>query len=707
MKIIKAKFKNFRLLRDVKMEFSTDENKKLTVIRADNGTGKTTAMGGLIWCLYGSKVFKDKIYPLSLFEDGIRSIDVEVEIEFENEDPIVVQGKTIYENKHYVLRRKCTEVVSDDGQSSVRNNEDVSLYEITSSGCRPLQSELDVIIDRTLPMHLKDIYFTDGDKALTFIESTASEAEKRTRVRKAIESLLSMKELEGIIRNLKSIRSAYIGKMDNSDYGAILKEKSDKYSDNEAWIDGAEKDTTDLLKQKLDADDSIISLRNRIEEQLTLGNKEALNKEIKSLRETVTRFQVIKDSTLESLCSLISSQKLSTSIIADKINVAINILHEMNARDTFPKQFAPVLNDVLKYGTCICGDNLDEVNAQGATKRDKIKDIIHKCRETDELNSRASNLYFASDKYTIANSGWSNEYDKLTRDYFNADKSIRETTINLKQKDDIVKEIKDDLLIMLREQLKVSEKKSKDLDREITINRDEIDRAREKNILLKREIDTALLKIGKKNDVGGKRYLTDIVLSVYENVFSKIKTIELKKVSKEMNDIFMSMIGADEALNPKGMIRRSELTDEFDIRVYGPNDQPLNPDTELNGASRRAISLSFILALTKVSNVIAPNIIDTPLGMTSGHVKSSILKNLVTQGSQIILFLTYDEIKGVEELLDRYSGKSMTLTFSGHYPRMLKNKPIQDGETRVCSCNHRESCDICERIDQSNMKRRG
>jgi DNA sulfur modification protein DndD len=142
------------------------------------------------------------------------------------------------------------------------------------------------------------------------------------------------------------------------------------------------------------------------------------------------------------------------------------------------------------------------------------------------------------------------------------------------------------------------------------------------------------------------------------------------------------------------------LTKEYDIRVYGPGGIELNPDQDLNGASRRAITLAFILALTKISEVEAPNIIDTPLGMMSGYVKQSVLRQTLKEGSQIILFLTHDEIKGVENILDEFAGKIFTLTNPAHYPKMLKN-PQNVSDTRVlrCECTHRQICSICERKD--------
>ena len=41
MKLIKAKFTNFRMLRDITIDFSQELEKPLTIIRAENESGKT------------------------------------------------------------------------------------------------------------------------------------------------------------------------------------------------------------------------------------------------------------------------------------------------------------------------------------------------------------------------------------------------------------------------------------------------------------------------------------------------------------------------------------------------------------------------------------------------------------------------------------------------------------------------------------------
>ena len=703
MKLISAKFKNVRLLRDVIINFSTDDHKKLTVIRAENGTGKTTAMSGLIWGLYGSEFISEKLYPLSLAEEGQDEIPIEVQIEFETEEAVSRQGKTVVNEKVYRLIRKCTEFVSQDRKTFKRSNDDVRLYENTSEGFKPIiQSDIDSIIERALPAHLKDIYFTDGDKALTFIESTATGSEKRLRVQKAIESLLSMKDLESLISTLKSVKRGLLSKVDKSDYSKKLLDVEDKIQSNDDWIKSNEEELKDFLVEKTKCEEELARLRKGIEEQLKLGNKAALINDVKKAQQQQRTSEELKKNSIKSLCTLLNNKKLSSSLIKDKIQPAIELLKEMKARDNFPKQFIPVLNDILKREQCLCGADLRDASTEGAKKRDYIHGIIEDCREVDLLNNRASSLYFASQDY-LPDGSWNESYDSFTQNYFNADNAYRSSTETLMQKQAMIDELNDDLLISLRDQEKIYTQKLREVNNEITINQDEITRRRESNTLLKKDAELYSSKLNKKNTAGGKHRLAVALNTIYENVFEQIKTTELEKVSIEMNRIFLSMIGADTGMNPKGMIRRAELSQDFDIKVYGPNDQPLNPDTELNGASRRAISLSFILALTKVSNVKATNIIDTPLGMTSGLVKSSLLENLISEGSQVVMFLTFDEIKGVEELLDKYAGKSVTLSFSGHYPKMLRNKPKIQGITAICECSHREFCCICERTDQTNL----
>ena len=206
-----------------------------------------------------------------------------------------------------------------------------------------------------------------------------------------------------------------------------------------------------------------------------------------------------------------------------------------------------------------------------------------------------------------------------------------------------------------------------------------------------------LLRQQRKGDrIIARLEVVSDVKQVLENSYNRIVNEELTKVSELMNNIFLEMIGADPQQG--AIIQKAEISGRFEILVYGPNSRSLNPDRDLNGASRRALTLAFILALTKVSEIEAPNVIDTPLGMMSGYVKESVLNTAIRESSQLVLFLTRSEISDCEEILDAEAGRVITLTNSAHYPRMLVNDPqVKERKVLQCGCNHREQCPLCQR----------
>ena len=186
------------------------------------------------------------------------------------------------------------------------------------------------------------------------------------------------------------------------------------------------------------------------------------------------------------------------------------------------------------------------------------------------------------------------------------------------------------------------------------------------------------------------------VKDVLERAYSRMTHEELNKVSNLMNGYFLEMIGSDP--EQSSIIRRAAISERFDILVYGTDDRELNPDRDINGASRRALTLAFIIALTKVSEVAAPNIIDTPLGMMSGYVKRAVLKTLARESSQLILFLTRSEIAECEDIIDETAGRVITLTNTAHYPLMLEFPPdAMPSQVVRCDCDHHADCRICRR----------
>ena len=88
MKLIRAEFENFRLLRHLELDFSTEDKKKLSVIRAENETGKTTILNGLQWALYGDDALPGKgqdyrLHPIDWDASDGKRVPISAQVEFE------------------------------------------------------------------------------------------------------------------------------------------------------------------------------------------------------------------------------------------------------------------------------------------------------------------------------------------------------------------------------------------------------------------------------------------------------------------------------------------------------------------------------------------------------------------------------------------------------------------------------------------------
>ena len=74
---------------------------------------------------------------------------------------------------------------------------------------------------------------------------------------------------------------------------------------------------------------------------------------------------------------------------------------------------------------------------------------------------------------------------------------------------------------------------------------------------------------------------------------------------------------------------------EYEIFALNSRSRSM-PPTEINGASRRILALSFVLGLCKVSRTLAPLVADSLLNFMSGSVRTNTLRITAETASQPI-----------------------------------------------------------------------
>ena len=703
MKLIRAEFENFRLLRDLELDFSTDSERNLTVIRAENESGKTTILNALQWALYGDDALPGKgsdyrLHPIDWETLDTTQIPISVQVDFETTTyRRNSRGGLIETKRQYRIIRSTHETLK--GIEHSRTPSTVKLFHLTDRGSVPIEPP-EAWISEELPSELREVFFTDGDRALSFIEATAPIRAKRERVEKAIHSLLGLGVIEDALKHVQKTTS-------EANKAAKKIGTNEKLTEIAAKLEQIDKDAAELSEKIEDSksqfdlfDQKLSDIQKKIEAILMEGDQEQLKRDIEQTRRQLKWLDKQQTNASKEHSNLFRNLLLSRDLLGPVLGKSLGKLNLLRDQGKIPSTTIPVLEERLKRPTCICGESLDPYDTDGQQRRQHIQHLINESRKPDALQSSINDLYFGSDSLKQREidgaEHWTDLYAKVA-DHRDELEILR---------DEQGKKLRS-LEVQLDSIPDVDIQRLRSIQREYKNQRDRfnIDWTRDETQLEGLKKERANLVSQRDNllrqQKRGARILARLEVAsdverVFKNSYDRMTNEELSKVSELMNTIFLEMIGADPEQG--AIIRKAEISNNFDIRVYGPNDRSLNPDRDLNGASRRALTLAFILALTKVSEVEAPNVIDTPLGMMSGYVKRSVLKTAIRESSQLILFLTRAEIADCEEILDAEAGQVITLTNPAHYPRMLVNDPqVKERKVLRCNCNHREECKLCQR----------
>ena len=701
MKLLRAEFENFRLLRDLSLEFSSDPDRNLTVIRAANESGKTTILHGLQWALYGDAALPGKgqgfrLHPIDWEAGDGKRVPIAATVEFELTTHRQLRGEMRETRRRFRLVRSAFEDVDSQARRSAST---VKLFALNDTGASPIDAP-EALINDELPPELREVFFTDGDRALSFIEADVAVSTKRERVQRAIRSLLGLGVIDDAIKHVRKAAGEANKKAKQAGTGGELNEIASCLEEMENSHEKFEADLEDAKQQFGAFDERVDEMDRKIAAALQKGDKEKLSKDLENCKSEIKRLDVQLAAANKEHSALFRSRSIATDLLAPVLGRAFEKLEELHDQGKIPNTTIPVLQERLEAEVCICGETLEIGDSEGEERRRHIEKLIDDSERADEIQEIITDLYYGAKPLQSgvdpASSPWLEEYAKVVerRDGIQilrdeAGRKLRALELQLDALPDT------DIQGLRETRRQYKDQRDRYLAKQSSLETQLAGLQREREELESRR-DRLLREQKKGARILAELEVTQDVMRVLRSAYERITNEELQKVSDLMNSIFLEMIGADPEQG--AIIRRAEVSRDFDIIVYGPNDRTLNPDRDLNGASRRALTLAFILALTKVSEVEAPNVIDTPLGMTSGYVKRSILRTAVRESAQLILFLTHDEISGCEEIIDQAAGEVFTLTNPAHFPKMLVNDPgVEERKVLRCECDHRNECQLCQR----------
>jgi DNA sulfur modification protein DndD len=686
MQLIDMELSNFRLFKYREtITFKTEDGKPLTIVRAANRTGKTTLLTALQWCLWGQDAVEESRQAL---KDGDLIVSSDALNEATPGDIVTTEVALRFEHQgtEYIARRIRESKVGESESELIQSSNDVfMILKQDSTGTKP-DPHPTVLRDHILPVHLRELFFFDGDRINTFMEPDHEKA-----VQNAVSDMLEFELFQEAQSDLRAIVKEYDKELLSQSTGEVAHLRNRLAELTESQEQG-EFDLNEF-EHEIEAEEAI---HGELTQELAgmPGDAGQYQTEINS---NVAKIKNL-ESGLASLSADLGKQLAQREYftVTPLLNSAREQLQAMKSAGEIPKRIGEALiKERLELGMCICGRPI----IVGEDAHTHLLGQLAEQIERSELEEVATDaLYYLNALARKSDSESLTQLDGRLVERANIEATKIELERHSKELEVKIKGIPVEAIENKRLAVAEVRKRITDLVGKKVEQQNRNFHIADEKTNASKLLNSAIKAEERNSELFKRKELADAALIALTLTYQSVRDIERGKISElTQNNFFTMNIRKDE-------FTKVEVSPSFRLQVVASQGHMAN--SVLSGAQRRALSLSFLLALIQVSERDFPVVVDTPLGMTSGPMREKITEVIIEQSKQIVLLLTRAEISGVETILRDHAAVQQTLTCSLDYPTEVVNPPLKEGSyTQVCNCTIDSHCSICERkeLQDSNL----
>ena len=718
---------------NVVIEPSTDPESPLTILRAENGSGKTTFLRALRWGMYGEKGLPGNSTRFSLHpawwgpnDDGIKT---KVLIEFETD------GSTRHTEGNptttvYQLVRSVTTIgkpaARADEPDFRRINEQTQLMVKENNGTwMPHTAGVDAVVEQLLPWGLRDFFVMDADEATDFVGGSENKVMQRKDVidktTTAVHSLLGIDVFKEASKRVAAMARMFGAQATKAIGDADLNALQDELDQLRTEAAELTKKISDQRTQKIELEDRLRQRRNDLETELKdIGAADELRIRLVENRRQYKWTIRQRGDTLSLLASGLESTNLLASLASSAITVAYGILQPLYERGHIPLKHLNFVRNLLESGTCVCGQDLSEESLN----RRHVEDRVAESSEQEERANYLGQLHDAAKSLMdhAAATSWDDQSTRLAGELTELDKDFSDLGLEKRDIEDKLRDLDEEKIQVIRDEIAALETQVDNLNRNLGLEEATLPPLTSKIDSHKKQIHQRQRRERAAADKQAAENMAKLVVDVLNRAYGTIQAEQVGELSQGMNRLFAQM-AANVSDDDFYEIQRNKATlkmitevglrpvdnkpDEYEIYALNSRGRSM-PPIEINGASRRVLALSFVLALCAGSRTYAPLIADSLLNFMSGTVRRNTLRVTVENSSQPILLLTGSDLEALSdaETAAQYAGATYTLTGQwdaidtgegGDVVRLIDQRQV----SLVCPCGPRQYCNICERDGQA------
>ena len=623
----KVKIKNYRQYRDVEIEFAKGDSSNFTIIKGDNGTGKTTMLNALSWCLYGNEIHDygdDSSMSICnnktayLAKNGER-IPVTVKIRFiDDGEPIIFERTREYFKEGNDVKPsgygdKFITTKKENGKVVKEENDQFTL-------------------ERKIPKEIEDYFFFDGARLSQYFQDNSNQ-----NIKDSIYVISQLNLFENLSKNLPKVKANYIKKQkDIAPELGLAQEKIDYYENEKRKANDVIKESQDLIKQCDEVIDEIESeLLNKNAKTTEEDKKEfdRLKKEINSINKELDGSSSIKGLKEKRRNNIVKNYPYILAY--NYFNKFLELGEEYEEKGFVPSKYKRnLLEDLLNEGKCICGADLEHDTEHKRT-------ILKMLEEMDEAET----------------------FEDINKDLIQVKNVIlkgfvdyKDNAIDLYNRINNLEEKKEELRDKLQKiRSKLDSSTYEDVQK-LKIELEEFRDARDEYIRKVSKAESTVDRCGEELHVWGQKKAYEEVAQVeVEELNTKIdlcsKVIEAADILYEK--LATDMLEEIRSLTEENFVKIQWKEDEFtDIKINSKYEVSIKNKTgfyerpgDLSDGEKLCLGLCFMAAIHKVSGFNLPIIMDTPLGNLGPKMKHNIAEFIpqIESSKQTVLLVTDSE----------------------------------------------------------------
>ena len=727
---------NFVCFDNIEIEPSTSNQKPLTVVRAENGSGKTTLLRAIRWGMYGEKGLPKGEHRFSIhpawWQPDQSGIETKVVILFETDGSTrnIPEGKPT--NTMYELSRSVTTISqkssNEEGDDFRRINEETQLiFQELDGSWIEYSIGVDSVVEELLPSELEDFFIMDADKAADYVGGSENIVVDRRSViamtSTAVGALLGLDVFKDATDRLRRVSDQF----GQDATKAIGTEDINRKQDELNRLTGKVKEKTELLEfqrhKLVELEDNLKNSKGYLE--TLIGNLGAYDQLKLRLQYHNSQIKEIHEERLKvagQLSSKLDAIELLASLVSEEISRVRDELQPLYDDGSIPAKHLVFVQGLIDSGICVCGRDL----SLHSEFREKVQAVIDQSSSGKaKANYLAEVLHAANALHQYRDGGkWESERMECESTLANIEDKISDLKQEKRDVDNKLNEIDDVNVGHTRSEIQMLTNSLDQLKREIERNQNSLNGDKEEKNRIQGVLQSEHKRQREAREYRRHQETANTLVEILDHAYAQIRDNQVAELSAEMNNLFSRMaanVSDDDSMEDglhKANLRMIErvglkplehAAGEYEIFAHNSRGRSMQP-TEINGASRRILALSFVLGLCKVSGTRAPLIADSLLNFTSGLVRTNTLRVTAETASQPILLLTYSDVEAETEvdLVRRYANVTYTLTGQWQHTSQggdVVNQTDARKVSLICDCGPREYCRVCERQGQSENKK--